>query len=102
MTDQSTEYVRVGTWLLPEGYGPDYDHFTMTQVDTQPGVCIAVYAKVEDIRGTRYESLLLRQSDGNRLCPLHGQPLGPPPARNCRECRAEIDRTLQRNDGGGA
>lgn len=61
--ERSAEYVRVGTWLLPEGYGADYDHFTMTQADTQPGICIAVYAKVEDIRGTRYEEQLLRHND---------------------------------------
>lgn len=27
-------------------------------------------------------------------CPLHGKPLGPPPARNCEDCRAGIDRLL--------
>lgn len=35
---------QVGTWLLPEAYGPDYDHFTQTRSKTQPGICVAVFA----------------------------------------------------------
>ena len=60
---QNDEYVRVGTWLLPEGYGADYDHFTGTIIDTKPGICMALYAKVEDLRGTRYEYLIIDQED---------------------------------------
>lgn len=29
-----------------------------------------------------------------KVCPLHGLPVRPPPARNCSGCRAEIDRTI--------
>lgn len=29
-----------------------------------------------------------------KTCPLHGQPVGPPPARNCPACRAAIIRTI--------
>lgn len=53
--EKSDEYVRVGTWLLPEGYGANYDHFTGTIMDTNPGSCMALYAKIEDLLGTRYE-----------------------------------------------
>lgn len=49
MSDPDGEYVQVGTWLLPEAYGPDYDHFTQTRMETVPGRCIAVYAKAEDL-----------------------------------------------------
>lgn len=34
---------QVGTWLLPEAYGPDYDHFTETKMPTKPGHHVAVY-----------------------------------------------------------
>lgn len=30
------------------------------------------------------------------VCPFHNMRIGPPPARNCPGCRAEIDRTLAR------
>lgn len=53
------EYVRVGTWLLPEAYGQNYDHFTMTKAKLQKEVCIPVYAKVEDLMGSPYEHLAL-------------------------------------------
>lgn len=33
-------------------------------------------------------------ADRPRRCPLHGEPLGPPPARNCPACRAAIDSSL--------
>jgi hypothetical protein len=32
------------------------------------------------------------------ICMFHGLPLGPPPARNCSECRAGIARTLAEDD----
>lgn len=35
------------------------------------------------------------------LCPLHGKAKGPWPARNCPECRAEIDRTFAGRSGHG-
>lgn len=47
------EFVQVGTWLLPEAYGNDYDHFTQTKCQTTPGVCIAVYAKASDLDEVR-------------------------------------------------
>ena len=54
------EYIQVGTWLLPEAYGQDYDHFTNTRIQSKEGVCIAVYAKKEDIIGTKYEWMIGR------------------------------------------
>lgn len=54
MTD---DYVQVGTWLLPEYYGPDYDHFTETHSPTIPGQCIAVYAKLKDVDPALHDAL---------------------------------------------
>lgn len=45
----SPEFVRVGTWLSPDAYGNDYDHFTGTTMETRPGQCIALYAKAADL-----------------------------------------------------
>lgn len=59
------EFIQVGTWLLPEAYGPNYDHFTNTKSKTQPGVMIAVYAKREDIEGTRWEYLIPIEYDND-------------------------------------
>lgn len=55
---EKIEYVQVGTWLLPEAYGSDYDHFTNTKTATKEGVCITVYAKRSDIEGTRWAYLI--------------------------------------------
>jgi hypothetical protein len=52
------EFVQVGTWLLPEAYGHDYDHFTNTKAPTKEGICIAVYAKKSDIEDTRWAYLI--------------------------------------------
>lgn len=56
--------VQVGTWLLPEAYGNDYDHFTMTRMESKPGVCIAVFARVEDLMGTPYEWVVTQNQQG--------------------------------------
>lgn len=52
------EFVQVGTWLLPEAYGDNYDHFTGTRMRTIPGRCFAVYAKASELRGTAHEWLI--------------------------------------------
>jgi len=54
----SDEYIQVGTWLLPEGYGHDYDHFTNTKMHSIDGICVAVYAKKSDIEETRWAYLI--------------------------------------------
>lgn len=61
----SLEFVQVGTWLLPEGYGPNYDHFTNTKMLTKEGICVAVYAKRTDIEGTRWAYLIPNEAMGN-------------------------------------
>lgn len=50
--ETESQYVQVGTWLLPEAYGPNYDHFTETRMDTVPGRCVALYAKPADVPQT--------------------------------------------------
>lgn len=42
-------YVNVGTWLIPEHYGHNYDHFTETRTPTRAGMTIALYARSEDM-----------------------------------------------------
>lgn len=44
-TRAQAEFVQVGTWLLPEAYGHDYDHFTETLMESVPGRCVAVFAR---------------------------------------------------------
>lgn len=51
------EFVQVGTWLLPEAYGNDYDHFTMTRMKSLSRARVAVYARPEDLAGTPAEHL---------------------------------------------
>lgn len=48
-TEPNDEFLWVGAWLLPEGYGDSYDHFTNTHMETMPGRSVAVYAKRSDL-----------------------------------------------------
>lgn len=65
------DYVQVGTWLLPESYGQDYDHFTGTRMATEPGVCVALYAIASEVPAPQ---------------PAHALPLGPMEVGSWRFC----------------
>lgn len=51
------KWVRVGTWLLPQAYGVNYNHFTQTRMDNVPDRTVALYAKASDLIGGPYEYL---------------------------------------------